>query len=365
MSTVPIRNRASFDFIRYASCWEDADVLFDGLSPVVRGGRILSIASAGDNALALLTADPKEIVAVDLSQEQLACTALRIEAFRHLDYDELLAFLGVIPSLKRGETYFKLRDSLAPEYAAFWDVSPKLIEEGIIHGGKFEKYLRLFGRYILSFVHRRKKREALLEKRTLGEQRMFYSQVWDTHLWRLLFRLFFSRKVMGLGGRDPEFFAHVQGSVAKHILSRTRYALSEISTHSNPYLTYIMTGNWRACALPRYLRPEHFETIRSRLDRIQLHHGDILAACSGEFNGFILSDIFEYMSDDETRQCYHGLLDHAAPKARLAYWNMLVPRGAPPELDHLLQPLTAEASKLHKRDKAWFYQSFHLDEVRP
>ena len=48
-----IERRASFDLIRYANCWEDADVLLDALQPKP-GDRILSIASAGDNSLSLL-----------------------------------------------------------------------------------------------------------------------------------------------------------------------------------------------------------------------------------------------------------------------------------------------------------------------
>ena len=88
-----IAGRAAFDFVRYASVWEDADVLCEALAPVAPGGRLLSIASAGDNALALLTLDPQEVLAVDLSPAQLACVALRVAAFETLDHDELLAFL--------------------------------------------------------------------------------------------------------------------------------------------------------------------------------------------------------------------------------------------------------------------------------
>ena len=44
-----IEERAAFDFVRYASVWEDADVLCAALAPVGRGGKLVSIASAGDN----------------------------------------------------------------------------------------------------------------------------------------------------------------------------------------------------------------------------------------------------------------------------------------------------------------------------
>lgn len=48
-----IEERVRFDAIRYANCWEDADILMTALEPAA-GKRILSIASAGDNSLALL-----------------------------------------------------------------------------------------------------------------------------------------------------------------------------------------------------------------------------------------------------------------------------------------------------------------------
>ena len=96
---------ARFDFLRYAAVWEDADILCDALAPAARGGRVLSIASAGDNALALLTCDPAEVVAVDLSAPQLAACELRIVAWRHLDRDGLLAFLGVTEQPDRLAVY--------------------------------------------------------------------------------------------------------------------------------------------------------------------------------------------------------------------------------------------------------------------
>ena len=74
-----LEDSVSFHFIRYANCWEDADVLCEALQPR-KGMRILSIASAGDNSLALL-AEGAEVVAADLSIAQLACLELRRRSF--------------------------------------------------------------------------------------------------------------------------------------------------------------------------------------------------------------------------------------------------------------------------------------------
>ena len=41
-----------FDYIRYANCWEDADVLLEALQPNSTS-EIISIGSAGDNCFAL------------------------------------------------------------------------------------------------------------------------------------------------------------------------------------------------------------------------------------------------------------------------------------------------------------------------
>src|SRR6476646_10848895 len=83
---------AYFSEIRYAQCWEDADVLLEGLD--VRPDDVcLSIASAGDNALALLTRGPARVVALDLSPAQLACLELRVSVYRELSHPELLELI--------------------------------------------------------------------------------------------------------------------------------------------------------------------------------------------------------------------------------------------------------------------------------
>jgi len=357
-----IAERAAFHFIRYASVWEDADILCEALGPVAADGRLLSVASAGDNALALLTLDPREVVAVDLSEAQLSALALRIAALRAMDRPALLRFLGVAESEDRAATYAALRSEL-PAYAReFWDAHPDAVAGGVIHAGRFERYLRLFRQRVLPLIHNGRRIERLLDQESLEAQERFYRDEWDTLRWRLVFRLFFGRFVMGRLGRDPAFFEHVEGSVGARILARTRHALTAIPVRTNPYLTYIMTGNYSSDALPRYLRAEHVPVVRQRLDRLSLVRGPAEAVV-GPLDGFNLSDIFEYMSPSAHELTYAALVERAAPGARLVYWNMLAPRGPAAGVADRIRPLPDVAAELHARDKAWFYQAFHVDEV--
>jgi S-adenosylmethionine-diacylglycerol 3-amino-3-carboxypropyl transferase len=357
-----IAARTSFDFVRYANVWEDADVLCEALAPVARGARLLSVASAGDNALALLTLDPSEVVARDLSAAQLACVALRVAAFRRLGRPAVLAFLGAAPSAERLATFGGLAADLPPAARAFWEARSPAIVHGVIHAGKFERYFAMFRRFVLPLVQSRGAVDALRQAASPAEQARIYDTRWDHARWRLLFRAFFSRTVMGLAGRDPAFFDHVEGRVGDRILARTRRALTEVPTRDNPFFTFIVTGTFGEGALPRYLREEWFEPIRARLDRLRLEQGPIEEA-HGPFAGANLSDVFEYMSPLAFERAYAALLERMPPGGRMVYWNMMAPRWRPAALAVRARPLPELAAALHERDRAWFYERMHVDEV--
>jgi S-adenosylmethionine-diacylglycerol 3-amino-3-carboxypropyl transferase len=357
--------KADFSGIRYAQCWEDADVLLQGLD-VQPGDVCLSIASAGDNALALLTRRPGRVIALDLSPAQLACVELRVAAYRELSHPELLELIGSTPSARRAALYQRCRPLLSPAARDFWDAHPTAIAHGIGGAGKFERYFALFRTRILPLVHSRRSVEAMLGGGTPEQRREIYERQWNTWRWRLLFRVFFSRFVMGRFGRDPSFFSYVEGSVSDRILERARYAVTELDPAANPYLQWIMTGR-HTTALPFALRPENFEAIRANLDRLEWHCRPIEdyldAAGPGVIDRYNLSDIFEYMSEENCHRLLEKLARCGRLGGRLAYWNMLVPRSRPESLAGRLRPLSELARKLHGEDKAFFYSRFVVEEV--
>jgi S-adenosylmethionine-diacylglycerol 3-amino-3-carboxypropyl transferase len=357
--------RADFTAIRYAQCWEDADILVEALAPQP-GHTLVSICSAGDNTLALLTGTPARVVAVDLSAAQIACLELRVAAYRALSHDELLQLVGSRPARDRRGLYARCRSQLSSDARAFWDAHGDAIDAGIGGAGKFERYFAAFRARVLPLVHSRSRVEQLLAGGPTREAReRFYEDVWNSWRWRAMFQLFFSRFVMGRLGRDPEFFAHVEGSVATRILQRTRHALTALDPADNPYIHWILRGTHGA-ALPMALRAEHFETIRDHLDRLTWRQSDVAAALDdlgdGQVHGANLSDIFEYMSPDETRRQLERLSRALAPSGRLAYWNMLAPRSRPDVLADRLRPLPELSARLFAADKAFFYSAFVVEE---
>lgn len=367
---MPSEAAAHADFatiLRYAQVWEDADVLVEGLD-IQPDDDCLSIASAGDNALAMLARGPRRVVAIDMNPAQLACLELRVAAFRHRDHGEVLELIGSAPGQgRRAAIYASLRPSLSQGAREFWDARPQEIARGIGHAGRFENYFRLFRERIMPLVHSRRTIADLLRARDLDERRAFYSGRWDTWRWRVLFHVFFSRAVMGALGRDPSFFRYVEGSVAEKILARTRHALSELAPAENPYLQWILTGRHGA-ALPLYLREENFDLIRRNLDRLEWHLGPLEDYLDrhppGTFSKFNLSDIFEYLSEETCEGLFRLIANVARPGGRIAYWNMLAPRRAPASLAGRIGPLGELSARLHSQDKAFFYSAFRVEEIR-
>lgn len=351
--------------LRYAQCWEDADILLEALN-LQPGCTCLSIASAGDNTLAILSKRPRKVLAIDRNPAQLAALELRVAAFRELEHREVLALIGSVASDNRLALYQRCRKHLSRAAREYWDQCTKLVEAGIASAGKLESYLRIFRTRVLPLIHTRHTVEQLLAKKTPSERLRFYESKWNNRRWRLLFRIFFSRFIMGKLGRDPRLFRYVQGGVAEPLLLRMRYALTELDPAKNPHLHWIFTGQHGYGALPFALRAENFEAIRAHLDRLEWRCcsvEDSLEKSPETFDAFNLSDIFEYLSENDYERLLRLLVRAAKPSARLAYWNLFVPRSRPESLATLLRPLKLLSGALSARDKAFMYQAIVVEEV--
>src|SRR6516165_9862604 len=156
--------RGNLARVRYAQCWEDADILLEALR-IQPGFTCLSIASAGDNALAMLGMKPRKVLAIDRNPAQIAALELRVAAFRELEHAELLALIGSVESHNRIDLYQRCRQHLSKDAREYWDHCPKLIEAGIGSAGRLESYLRIFRTQVLPLIHPRHSIDQLLAKK--------------------------------------------------------------------------------------------------------------------------------------------------------------------------------------------------------
>ncbi|MGZ5303363.1 MAG: DUF3419 family protein [Bacteroidia bacterium] len=352
----------NFNILRYANCWEDAEILLHALSPKT-GSKILSIGSAGDNTFSLLTTDPELVIAVDISPTQLYLIELKCACFQHLKYSQTLEFLGFKPSIERSKTYSQIRSGLTSEAANYWDNHLETINEGVIFEGKFEKYLLLFCRKVLPYIHSRKNTSRLFQQKSEQEQKAFYDKHWNTWRWWLLFKIFFSRFVMGRFGRDPKFMKEVKLNVSDFIYKQAEKCLSSVEVSQNHYLRFMLQGSFNE-ALPHYIREENYDKIRANLSKLKLVKGYVQDAKEfGPFQYFNLSNIFEYMDAEMFRSVSEQVINMADKKAKLAYWNLMVPRKISKIYPEQIRSLEHISELLHEQDKCFFYSNFLVEEV--
>lgn len=363
-----IENRADFNKIRYSMCWEDADLLLTALN-IKPTDKILSVASAGDNAFAMLSQNPQHVLAVDLSFAQIACCELRKTCYKYLDYESFIKFSGALgedtcSQAERLKIFYAIKKFLPGKVNLFWSNHINYIKQGFMRIGRFENYFKIFRTMIMPLIHDQKTIDMLLSEKNLKEQVCFYDTIWNTTKWKCLFKIFFSKTVMGKLGRDPEFYKYVSVSASESILNRSEYALKYLSTFKNPYLNYILKGCFKPNCLPFALREENFLKIKENIDKIEFKQMSIEDALSSSetFTCLNLSDIFEYMSEESMSKIYLDIFKHTKSGAKIVYWNMLVNRKCP--MPQKVDYDDYICHQLLSQDKAFFYQDFILEIVK-
>lgn len=344
-----------FSFIRYANGWEDTQLLINNLNPKA-GDKIISIAAAGDNSLAFLAFNPEMVLAFDISETQLYLTELKQQAIKVLDYQDLLAFLGVTKTKHIEKLFRQLKPYLSEGCSHYFTLNFNLIQHGIIYQGKFENYFKLFRNYILPLIHNKEKIHHLFESKSAEKQIEFYNNEWNTWRWRSLFKLFFSKFILGKFGRDPAFFNENKLPVSQTIFDLAEKHLSSTLVFKNYYLDFQLRGSYNV-DLPFYLIEENYLKIKENINQLTLKKGYLTDIHPPyKFDLANLSNIFEYMDENLFKEQVAHLSQIMNENSKMAYWNLFVPR----KMEH--QNPKFKSLDIEGSDLCFFYQSFNLNQ---
>ena len=349
--------------IHYAQCWEDPRTLEKALD-IGPLDHVLSIASGGDNSLALLLKSPKSLITIDKNPVQIYLVELKIKAIQILEYDDFLFFIGARPSASRKHLYSYLRPHLREQAKSYWDTHSEEISSGIIHCGKFEQYFNYFRKLILPFIHRNSTVRQLLSLTSLIQQHTFYLRVWNNRRWQWLFHIFFGKFILGHLGRDPSLFRYVTlDHIAEELFRRTQEGLTEVPISDNFFLEYIFTGAFGNIEKAHpYLREKNFHILKENVGKMKTviasleHYLDTLPDAS--VTKFNLSDIFEYLPDNSYENLLEKIVRVSGIGARMAFWTLFVPRIIPERLLDEIHPDNLLANQLFKMNRTFFYGNF-------
>lgn len=347
--------------INYSQCWEDTNLLKRALT-VLKDDVVLSITSGGDNTLALLLENPKKIFSIDINPVQNHIAELKLGSPKALSYEECLELLGVNDSEKRLDLYKQASEFLSDDARSWFEDNNNFVEKGVIHSGKFEKYLNAFRKYLLPLVHSKETVSQFVNQGSLQDQTSFYEKVWNTLRWRFFFniatnssllrRLARQKGASKLNGKDESYLQRLEKLIYRNHLK------------TNYYINYALTGKF-GDALPDYLSRESYNKLRNyNSTQCEFRNDDLLRflknASDNSLTKYNLSDAFEFLSGEDALEIWREIIRTAKNGAKIAYWCNQIEHLAPHEVEQSVARDTNLERELVARDRLYFYRSFHI-----
>jgi S-adenosylmethionine-diacylglycerol 3-amino-3-carboxypropyl transferase len=348
--------------------WEDP--ASDHAALRIRSGdSLMCITSGGCNAIGFLLFDPKQIYAVDINPAQSFVLELKLAAIRKLSYDDFKAFMGLSPCEDRLHLFSTLEPELSADALNFWKTRREVLKNGLLMSGKFERFIKMAGKF-LTVMQGKRRIDGLLREKSLEEQHRYFDEIWNTRRFQYLFKILFNKRVLARRGLVADYFHFDDGSrsFAESFYNRSRKAFRNLPVADNYFLSLYLTGTYRTSFhVPEYLKKENYETIRSRVDRIKIITRDaqswLQSIDDGAIDCFALSNICELMSEEETLKLFTEVIRTAGPQARIIFRNLMIPREVPPSLQSTIRKNESLSKTIFDNDRSFVYGKVAAYEV--
>ncbi|MEQ9662557.1 MAG: DUF3419 family protein [Parasphingopyxis sp.] len=371
----------AFRGLVYAQIWEDPVVDLEALQ-LQPDSRMITIASGGCNAMSYLTADPAEIVAVDLNAAHVALMRLKLAAARHLpDYEHFRRFFAEAGAKENLAAY---RDHVAPHLDAatrrYWEGRDALGRRRI--GGFARHFYRrgLLGRFItaahlVARLYGVDPRDMLAAETREEQRRLFeekLSPIFDKKFVRWLTDQ--PASLFGLGIPPAQYEALVGGDPGgmSSVLRRRLEKLACDFDYADNYFAWQAFGRGygkgETAPLPPYLQEAHYEDVVARLDRIAIHHANYGEYLAGQpdasLDRYVLLDAQDWMTDAQLTALWGEITRTAKPGSRVLFRTAaeptLLPGRVPDAILGLWEYRAEPSADLTARDRSSIYGGVHL-----
>lgn len=342
--------------------WEDPDLLSSALE-IQSTDDVLSIGSAGCNCLHLLLSNPASVTAIDLSPSQLALIRLKKLAIEKLTHNEFMTLMGFSAPQDAWSLYLRLRIDLPNADQSFFDKRAVLFEQGLSFQGRLESYFTHFRENGLQQIWKPDFIKTLLEAKNLAEQsELLRSQGQLKNLEKTVVEYFgFDGLTRGRSVAQMKYVT--KKNIGEKLFAQFLHVLQRDLIRENHFLHLFLLGKPASEEFrPPVYQAMNYSKLQQQLGKLQIVNSDLesfLKNSPQNYSKMNLSDIFEYMSPEQTEILFEKLADNLPVGGRLVYWTLLVDRKAPAffqKVKNLNLPI----------DRLWFYdQFFALEKVFP
>ena len=349
--------------------WEDPECDHWALQ-IKSQDSIMAITSGGCNVLGFLLFDPKIIYSVDINPTQSYLLELKMAAVKMLDYNEFIAFMGLVPETNRLILYEKIKGAISPNAIEFWNTQHRILTQGLLMNGKYERFIKIAGKCI-NLLQGKKRVEGLFIEKTKPEQEIYFDTSWNTKRFGYLFKILFNKRMLARRGLVADYFHFDDGSksFAESFYNRSRKAFRNISIKGNYFLSLYLTGKYRNLEeVPAYLRKENFDIIKERINRIKLITSDAQSyldeASADSIDCFALSNICELMSEEETLRLFTAVIRTSRQNSRVVFRNLMIPREVPESLRGQITKNELLSKEIYDNDRSFVYGKVAAYEIK-
>lgn len=377
-----------FDAFVYNQIWEDPRVDIEALQ-IDGSSRILTISSGGCNALNYLVEGPQTVTAVDLNRHHIYLLNLKLAAVKYLpSYDDFFEFFGEGKGKNTGSNYLRyIRPHLDMDTRHFWESNT--FGGSILYGERISFFANagLYDHsrngYFLRFFHSMSrlfgcKPDEVLNAGSIKEQEQLYNKYIDPFFDSLVIKTLGKLPVTMFGlGIPPQQYDELKKDVdsGKSVIDiyreRTKRLACDYPINENYFAWQAFARKYDTkdrIAVPEYLKPQNYETLRSNIDRLNAKVGsatdEIKSSAAGTFNRFVFLDAQDWMNADQMTELWSAIAEKGEPGSRIIFRTA----GAASPLDadlpeELLSRFHYEkevSERLFKQDRASIYGGFHL-----
>ncbi|WP_342360087.1 DUF3419 family protein [Terrarubrum flagellatum] len=368
-----------FSGLVYPQIWEDPVVDMEGLA-LKPGDRMIAIASGGCNVMSYLTAQPSQIVAVDLNAHHIALLRLKIAAARHLpDYAAFHGFFGKADQRANIALFDQhIAAALDPETRAYW------MSRDLVARRRISRFARGFyrfgalGRFIglahsLAHLHGYRP-ERILEAKGRDAQRAVFDREIAPVMSTPIVRAITSSRgsLFGLGIPPAQYDALAGGrSMAEVLLERLERLACGFDQKNNYFAWQAFGRRYDQCAnasLPPYLEARNFDVVRREAHRVEPMQQPLTPtlarAPDASFDRYVLLDAQDWMAAADLNKLWIEITRTARPGARVIFRTAAKPSLLPGQVDAevLARWRYEEALSLDltRRDRSAIYGGAHV-----
>lgn len=372
---------AAFSGLVYAQIWEDPVVDMEALE-LGPHKRLVTIASGGCNILSYLTADPGEIIAVDLNAHHVALVKLKLAGARLLpNYQTFYRFFGHAADAENVRTYDRfLRDAVDETTRAYWEARDWRRRRRITLFARNIYRFGLLGTFIgAGHVVARVLGLRLRDVTTLPDQPA--QRAWFDEKVAPLFRTWLVRRLANMKatlfglGIPPAQYDALASDADGDIVAVLKQRLERLTCDFPLSENYFAQQAYGRCypagddgPLPPYLQSRHFEAVKARADRVSIVNRSMTERLAEEpaasLDAYVLLDAQDWMTDEQLNAIWAEITRTARPGARVIFRTAASPSLLPGRVrDEILSQWRYEAetsARLHARDRSAIYGGFHL-----